>query len=291
MKSAFTFDAIGTSWVITTEQAQSEKTKEEILERIAEFDKIYSRFRDDSLVAKIAERAGTFTFPADGEKLFAMYRAMHDATDGKMTPLIGNMLVDAGYDAKYSLTPKDKIRSVPKWDEVMRYEHPTLTTTVPVLLDFGAAGKGYLIDIVSEMLEAYGFANYTVNAGGDIRHRSATNTLLRVGLENPDDTTQVIGVAPIGNVSICASAGSRRRWRQYHHIMDPLLQISPMHLLGVWVIAESTILADALTTALFFASANELRKKFEFEYLLLHSDHRAEKSSGFPGEIFERAKV
>lgn len=278
------FEAIGTGWQVTVPGGIDAALQAAIHARIVQFDAVYSRFRNDSLVAEIARHAGTYTFPPDAKQLFAVYRAMYDATGGQMTPLVGNLLVDTGYDAKYSLTPKETLRPVPKWDDVMRYEHPVLTTQVPVLLDFGAAGKGYLIDIVSELIEAAGHASYTVNAGGDIRYRGELP--LRVGLEDPDNTAQVIGVAPVGNMSICASAGTRRRWRQYHHIMDPTTQTSPMHLSAVWVIAEMTILADALTTALFFASPAALMQRFSFEYAVLHSDRRIEKSRGFPGEMF-----
>ena len=105
-----------------------------------------------------------------------------------------------------------------------------------------------------------------VNAGGDIRTKGRT---LRVGLENPADTTQAIGVAEISNISICGSAGNRRAWDKYTHIINPKTAKSPTETLAVWVVAESTILADGLTTALFFTEPNLLKDKFNFEFFLL----------------------
>ena len=35
------------------------------------------------------------------------------------------------------------------------------------MLDFGAAGKGYLVDIVGQVLENHGIKNYVIDAGGD----------------------------------------------------------------------------------------------------------------------------
>ena len=284
------FQAIGTHWQIDLPETLAPERRERLLlairARITEFESVYSRFDSASLVSRIAREAGTFTFPPDAAPLFAMYRKFSEFTAGAFTPLIGQVLVDAGYDAAYSLTPKPLIRAPKAWDEVMTWNAPVLTTREPVQLDFGAAGKGYLVDLVGEMLEADGVHDYCVDAGGDIRYRSSVRAPLRVGLENPAHTKQVIGIVALGNMSLCGSAGNRRAWAGYHHTINPHTLASPKHLQAVWVVAGATLLADALTTALQFVSASELRLAFDFEYLLLREDFSVEHSSGFPAELF-----
>ena len=58
----FEFQAIGTHWQIDVFELVEEKHRDElllkILARISEFEKVYSRFLDDSLVTKIAMSAG-----------------------------------------------------------------------------------------------------------------------------------------------------------------------------------------------------------------------------------------
>jgi len=103
----------------------------------------------------------------------------------------------------------------------MTYKHPRLTVYTPVLLDVGAAGKGYLVDIIGELLEEQGTIAYCIDAGGDILRKSMGNDTIRIGLEHPSDATQAIGVVELGNGSICGSAGNRRTWAGLHHIMDP----------------------------------------------------------------------
>ena len=78
-------------------------------------------------------------------------------------------------------------------------------------MDFGAAGKGYLIDLVAKVLQKHKLDYFCVDAGGDMFYHNIGNEKLRVGLEHPDNPKQVIGVANIYNQSICASAGNRRR--------------------------------------------------------------------------------
>ena len=215
---AWEFEAIGTHWRVDVFDDMPFKPEHvaqifaDIQKRIGEFDQNYSRFRKTSMVFEMSRTAGVYALPADAEKMFSLYKKVYDLTGGLVTPLIGQVLVDAGYDRDYTL--KQKSMTVPPhWEDVLEYDFPHLLVKEPVMLDFGAAGKGYLVDIVGELLEENGVASYCVNAGGDIRHRSAEGEPFRVGLENPDQLDEVIGVATICNQSICGSAGNRRRWQ------------------------------------------------------------------------------
>ena len=288
MSTQFTFKAIGTAWTIDIPSLLVDKDDifEIIKKRIDSFEKVYSRFLEYSLVSEIANNAGVYNFPPDSEKMFTLYRDLYDITDGLMTPLVGQVLVDAGYDSKYSLSAKNEIQKAKKWDDVMNYSNGVLETKEPVQLDFGALGKGCLIDIVSNILVENGINSYTVNAGGDISHKTSGDKKLRVGLENPEDSSEVLGVAEIKNKSICGSAGNRRAWGKYHHIMNPETRESPQHILALWVVAETTLLADAIATALFFVSPDKLLEKYDFEYAIINKDNSLTKSENFPGSFF-----
>ncbi len=283
----FSFEAIGTHWVIDLFEDISEPDQNRLFkaiqQRIETYDKHYSRFRKDSLITTIATKPGAYRLPADGKKLFDLYQQLYGLTRGKMTPLVGNLLSDAGYDAQYSLQPK-ALRQVPAWDEALDYHFPSLVTSQPVILDVGAAGKGYLIDIIGELLTGRDVRYFCINAGGDLLANGLPP--LPIGLENPDDTSQVIGVAQLAEGSICGSAGNKRAWGEFHHIMDPDAQRSPRHLKAVWVQAKSALLADALTTALFFVPPKRLLEHFEFEYALLRDDNALEHSARFPAQFF-----
>ncbi|HSX33251.1 MAG TPA: FAD:protein FMN transferase [Candidatus Saccharimonadales bacterium] len=284
-----TFDAIGTRWDIRIHETIERRTWSQLLgrirARIAAFDIAYSRFRSDSLVAAMAQQAGQYTLPPDGPKLLQFYEQLYQATSGKLTPLAGQLLADAGYDADYSFTSRP-LQPTPKWEDVLSYSKRRLTLRRPALLDFGAAGKGYLIDIVGALLRAAGLDSYTINAGGDILHRSAERQPLRVGLENPADTSEVLGVVPIGNQSICASSGAKRSWPGFHHIIDPDTLRSPEQLMATWVVARDTLVADGLATALFFTPPDRLRRFFRFSYATLDAQFGLSFSQDFPVQLF-----
>jgi thiamine biosynthesis lipoprotein len=137
---------------------------------------------------------------------------------------------------------------------------------------------------VSEILEENRIHSYCVDAGGDMRQRG--KRFLKVGLEHPQDAESVIGTVEIKNESLCGSAGNRRKWGRFHHVISPETLSSPQDLLAVWTVAKTTLLADLLTTALFFVSPEILEKHFEFEYLIVRPDLSIEKSENFNVQLF-----
>ena len=284
------FTALGTTWNIDLRDAENaaiaDKLFTDIRARLEKFENDYSRFRSGSLVSKIAKKAGTYRLSDDAEPMLDLYRKLYDATGGKVTPLIGKVLVDAGYDSSYSLQPASKINPAEKWDDVMKYDPPDLIVNRPVQLDFGAAGKGYAVDIVAEMIEKCGLKSYSVNAGGDIAYQDADHKPFVIGLEDPDDIKKIVGTVELKEGAIAGSAGNRRTWDRFHHIIDPDKAESPKHIKALWVTADSVMLADGLATALFFVEPQKLADGFKFECAILYADRSAMVSSSFPGKLF-----
>lgn len=284
----YIFEAIGTTWQIDIPDGFLESKKEflykKILERIEVFDRNYSRFRSDSLITEISKKIGTYKLPEDAELLLSLYENLYRITKGAVTPLIGNTLIEAGYDSNYSLETKE-IKPVLRWEDVLQRNELLLEVAHPVMLDFGAAGKGYLIDIVADIIRDEKIEHFCVDAGGDMIYDSVDD-FLKVGLEHPQDPKKIIGVASIKNQSICGSAGNRRQWGKYNHIINPHTLTSPQELLAVWVIAPTALLADGLTTALYFTEPHILQKEYRFEYLLMRPDQSIIKSDNFPAEMF-----
>lgn len=276
------FEAIGTHWQINIDKDKA-GLKTDIKKFIDIFDENYSRFRKDSLVTKMSHKKGKYKLPGNAKKMIDYYKKLYNLTQGRVTPLIGRVMSDAGYDANYSLMPK-KLTHPPKWEDVMDYNYPYLEIKKPVLLDFGAAGKGYLVDLVGEFLMRKGIDKYCIDAGGDILYKGTK--LLKIGLEHPDIDSQVIGTVNLKNQSICGSAGNRRRWGKFNHIINPHTLKPVNKIKAVWVIAPSAMIADGLATALFFVNPEKLAKDFDFSYLIINEDLSFDKSKNFHGDIF-----
>lgn len=275
------FEAIGTHWQIDLYENVADIEKK-IHDRIDVFDKNYSRFRKDSLVYEMSQRAGEYTLQDDAKRMLDMYELLYKVTGGAFTPLIGDTLASAGYDAEYSLVPKSVTKPL-SWEESIDYSFPKLTIKKPTMLDFGGLGKGYLIDIIATLLIENGCNEFTIDAGGDMY---AHNHDIVVGLEHPKNNKQVVGTVTVHNQSICGSSGSRRAWADYHHIINPNTLTSPRHILSSWTVAKTTLVADAMATCLFLVDSATLKAHFDFEFVTVADGLQITKSEKWAGELF-----
>jgi thiamine biosynthesis lipoprotein len=293
LSSSFRFGALGTQWEIATGELLDDGLRQLILKLIDDFERTYSRFRDDSLVAQIAaaHEGGRFLFPEDSTVLFGLYDRLYEATGGAVDPLVGRRLELLGYDRTYSLTlapaavREAEALARPEWSSDVIRDGTTVITHAPLVIDVGAAGKGYLVDLVSEMLRTAGVADYLIDGSGDLRHSGQSP--IRVGLEHPFDPALVIGVGNLRDAALCASAVNRRAWADgLHHVLDARTGDPIHHVLATWVVAEDTATADGLATALFVTAPEKLAETFSFAFARMFADGRAEVSDNFDGDVF-----
>ena len=129
----------------------------------------------------------------------------------------------------------------------MERQGTTLITRRPVNLDFGACGKGYLVDLLGAFL-ASASAEFVIDAGGDLLIHSAEP--IAIALEDPDDPTRAIGVAHITNGALCASAPSRRHWEvavnertqlTIHHLLNAIDSLPVQQTEATWVYMPGSV--------------------------------------------------
>ncbi len=298
------FLAIGTQWELLVADQIDESTWKKLLEEIQhcadEFNQRYSRFVTSSWVMNL--RAGqTYDLSEQDLSLFTLYEQLNDLSGGLFTPLIGQLLSQAGYDAEYSLQV-GSITAIPDYAQVVERRGRQLHVFQDTTLDFGAAGKGYLVDLLGALCERRGIHNYLVDGSGDMRHRQSGDVELgiskkseisgiRVGLEHPLDQQQAIGVVQLSNQSIAGSASNRRKWGEWHHIVNPRQRMPVREIVATWVIVDQdqsypTMVADALATALFLVEPKQLAAHFPFDYVIYHQDGTVKASPDFVGELF-----
>lgn len=277
---AWRFDAIGTPWRIDTVEPLPEETRAEVTARIARFDADWSRYRDDSLVARIARTPGRHRLPADAAPLLDLYAELYAATGGRVSPLVGGALAASGFGPRLAGVPD----AVPPFSDALAWDGEHLETASPVLLDVGAAGKGYLVDLVSELLERAGVARSVVDGSGDLRIRDVP---MRIALEHPADATKAVGVAELAHGALSASAVNRRRDADgRHHVLDAVTGLPAGDIVATWAIAADDLTADGAATALFFDVDPGWLERRGVHWVRMLSDGSLERSPGFPGEVF-----
>jgi thiamine biosynthesis lipoprotein len=279
------FDAIGTRWSIHVDGPLDVVTLRRVRSRIAAYDAVWSRFREDSVVARMSREAGTYRLPAEAGPLLDLYETLARCTDGAVSPLVARSLVRLGYDAGYSLRPAGDAEPAPAWDEMLERDGDTLVVREPVLLDVGAAGKGQLVDLVADELADCGIEQYVVDAGGDLVHHGGD--AFRVALQQPGDPTRAIGVVDLDGAALCGSAVDRRAWGDgLHHVLDARTGRPTEDVVATWVVAGSAMVADGLATAHFFADPDRLEAAFDHTYVRIGADGQVRYSLGLPGELF-----
>lgn len=284
------FDGIGTRWRVDTAEAVDPATRRDILAVVEDYDRALSRFRPDSLVSRVATSDGdTVTFPSYTTGLFDLYDWLYRATGGAVDPLVGRALELLGYDPGYSLTPApaavreaEQAAGLPDWGRDVVRDGAAVTTRRRVVIDVGAAGKGYLVDLLTERLRVMGHTGLTVDGSGDLR----TTGGLRVGLEHPRRPGTAIGVVELSGQALCASATNRRAWRGLHHVVDPRTGRPVGGVLATWAVADTAAEADGLATALFFTDPDVLAEEFEFSGVVVYDDLHVRVAGDLPGELF-----
>lgn len=284
MRARESFDAIGTRWTLRTPAPLDEAVLARVHACVAAYDAVWSRFRPDSLVARIARAPGVHALPEHGVALLDLYDVLDERTGGAVSPLVGRSLERLGYDPGLTLVPAGPPAPAPRVADVLERDGDRLVVHEPVLLDVGAAGKGQLVDLVAAELAACGVEDVLVDAGGDVlRH----GTPVRVGLQQPGDASRAVGVVEVGDAAVCGSGVDRRAWGDgLHHVVDARTGAPTRDVVATWAVASTAMVADGLATALFFVEPERLQVRFDLEYVCIHADGRVQWSLGLPGEVF-----
>lgn len=279
--------ALGTGLLVSTARPVSTDLRAKMERLIDGYEHVLSRFRADSLVTRIgnAEHGGHFDFPNWAGPLFDLYDALYDVTRGAIDPCVGEDLIRLGYDPMLSFTVKadagerlGALHGRPVWGhDIVRSDGTTLVTHGPVHLDFGACGKGYLVDLLGGLLGGLEpscvprephpqhamwkdsahtagatdfnrentFPEFVIDAGGDLLVH--TSSPIRVALEDPDDSSRAVGVAEICDGALCASAPSRRHWEvavgerthlAIHHLLNAVDGLPAQQTEATWTVVR-----------------------------------------------------
>ncbi|MGD9612038.1 MAG: FAD:protein FMN transferase [Kiritimatiellia bacterium] len=196
-----------------------------------------------------------------------------EATGGAFDPTVGALvnLWGFGPDGLRREAPSAgqiaAARQKTGWRHLLLTPDDRLAKDVPALqLDLGAIAKGFGVDRVAELLRERGFRNFLVEIGGETLGAgvNARSEPWRVGVLQPDGSTELHGVVPLtGGKAIATSGDYRNFYRDERgelrcHVIDPrtAAPVGPA-VASVSVLADDCLTADALATALFVLGPDE----------------------------------
>lgn len=288
----FSFEAIGTTWSIMTDGTPlKEKDRERLLDYINDFDQKFSRFLPESEAVRFRDaQKGEYYISEELTQMLTVAETLRSVTNGAYDPAVGELLEYSGYNPEYSFSPdseKIKEHQLPKWS----LKDTTLSLTSGVVFDIGGIGKGFCIDLVAEFLTKLGYQHFLIDAGGDMyATEKQDGSAFQIALEWPGKPGIAFGTIALKNRGLAVSDSFRRRWHNWHHIIDPVTKTPVQKIIGCSAVAKNAFQADCMTSGLFLApeeNYSKLVEKFQSEFVAFFDTDEVRVSEGWPGQFFE----
>jgi thiamine biosynthesis lipoprotein len=115
------------------------------------------------------------------------------------------------------------------------------------------------------------------------------NAPWRIAIEYPGKPDTAAGVIDLKDQAVAVSDSFRRRWGDWHHVVDPKRKRSVESVIGATAVAPSAWHADCMTSVLFLASPEQYplaAKEFTASYLVFNNDGTCHVSPHWKGELF-----
>ncbi|MFP3091431.1 FAD:protein FMN transferase [Treponema sp. TIM-1] len=239
----------------------------DIFARLREIEGLMSSNAADTEVARINQNAGIAPVKVGGELITVLSAALRYAelSGGAFDPTVGPLVKLWGIGTEHARLPAaEEIRgalALVNWREVI-INQEALTVFLPTAgmgLDLGAIAKGYAADEAAALVRRAGISRALIDLGGNIYAlgSKATGTPWRIAIQDPLDARGAyLGILELDGKSVVTSGVYERFFeaagRRYHHILSTADGYpADTGLLSVTVIADTSIDADALSTALF----------------------------------------
>ncbi len=210
-----------------------------------------------------------------------------DETGGALDISVYPVLREWGFTAgEYKIPEKSTLDALIEDVDYRRIQLEDGVVTVPsnYQLDLGALAKGYTSDRVTKILAENGVESAVVSLGGNVQTlgKKPDGSMWKIAVTDPFSPDSTLAVVEVFDKAVITSGNYERYFIgedgvRYHHIIDPDDGFPADNgLVSVTIIAESGIMCDALSTALFVSgyggAADFWRKHGNFDMILIDDD-------------------
>lgn len=268
MERSIHFFALGTENRICAVGKRAGRALTAAAARVLELEGCMSAFRETSEISDIAHHAGIAPVPVS-EDLFTVLkkaREISEASGGAFDVTLRPLTKLWHFGAEERI-PDNRELSILTTSGRLGYRQLLLderkkTAYLPLPgcgLDLGGIAKGYAADEVRRVLLSYHVESALINLGGNILTvgKPPERGYWKIGIQNPLAPRGIHAfILEMGTGSVVTSAVNERffvrQGKRYHHILNPETgQPAESGLLSVTVLDDSSLQADALSTAAF----------------------------------------
>lgn len=281
------FFAMDTYMTISAYGENAESALNQAEERVTELEKMWSVTDENSEIYAVNHSGGKPVEVSDETaELIDFSLDISKVTDGALDCTMYPILTEWGFTTSdYKIPTDEKISKLFENTGYEKVEFDGNSVVIPenMQIDFGAVGKGYTGDLVTEVLKENGIESAVLDLGGNIQTigTKPDGTDWKLGLRSPFDEGS-FATLEVSDCAVITSGGYERYFvgddgETYWHILDPETG-RPAHsgLVSATIVGKEGRLCDALSTSLFVMGldkATELWKQRDDFEMVLVSDN------------------
>lgn len=261
--------------------------KSEIEAELARFDDSLNPFKATSIISKVNKNEAV-VLDSFFVNVFNRSQTVSKVSDGLFDITVSPLINAWGFGFKNleNVTPEmiDSLKSIVGYDKIQLQDGQVVKGDPRIQINTSAIAKGYSTDVIANLLESYGIANYMIEIGGEVTAKgtNAKGECWHIGIDKPIDEKvpehrELQTIIQLCNKSM-ATSGSYRNFyikdgKKYAHTINPKTGYpSESNILSATVIADDCMTADAYATVFMLADTADIRRialREKISYLLI----------------------
>lgn len=250
-----------------------------VFDELKRLENILSFYRDSSEISLINQRAGYEYVHLSKEALYIIKKAKeYSEISGGVFDITAAPLIELWgiFTEKQRVPLSEEINKAKALIDYRNISINDISSTVKLLkkshkIDLGGIAKGFAADKAVEIYRDNGIKSAFINIGGNVLvlGNKPDGSSWNIGIQNPlEPRGECIGAVAVTDKTVVTSGNYVRYFIKnnirYHHILDPRTGYpAESGIMSVTIIAESSIDADALSTAAFILGLEEGMKFIE----------------------------
>lgn len=239
----------------------AEKDLKQAQQMCEKFEKVFSRFDEQSELSKINKNLGeSIKVSPLFLKVSNLVINSYNETDGYFDPRVIEVLEGIGYDKNFSeISPLIEAQKKDRKTEKRNLSEDFVVLGDKIIfnarMDFAGFVKGFAVDQVADFFHAKGWKNFLVDCGGDMffAGKDKNSNPWYIDVEGIPFESLMIELSGRG---IATSGIGKRKWevagKRVHHLIDPKNpEIFSFDLKSVTVVDSLTQRADVLAKTIF----------------------------------------
>ena len=254
--------AMDTYMTVTAYGKNAENGVNKAVDEINRLETVLSAEKQESDIYKLNE-TGRGTLSTGAKNIVARALEINKTTNGAFDISIYPLMVKWGFTTqKYNVPSKNEIskllKDVDSSKIIFDEKSGNIKLKENMKIDLGGIAKGYTSNRVMQIFKECGVKSGLVSLGGNVQAlgTKTDGTAWQIAIENPDKSSDYIGVVSVKDKAVITSGGYERYFEKngktYHHILDPETGYpAESGVKSVTIVSDDGTLADALSTSLF----------------------------------------